>query len=74
MKKKINSILVQATCILAFLMISFNTALAFSCPTTNCSTDCDSGDTCQITQYENGTLCSTTVCVGRGPDFGSNQQ
>lgn len=41
-----------------------------TCPETSCDDDCDSGSTCQITQYdENGELCSTTTCHGKGPKW-----
>jgi len=71
MKKKIYAAGVSTLLGIA-LMFSFNTAEA-ACPATDCQSDCDTGDKCTITQYDNGVLCSTTTCYGRGPDFGNEQ-
>lgn len=57
--------------ILAGLLITsgflFTGVAIAECPTTNCGTDCGVGEVCSITQYENGKVCSWTMCYGVGP-------
>ena len=65
MEKLQGTVLVSA--LLAFL---FNITVSLAdCPTTNCNTDCGRGQTCSITQYENGVICSWTICYGKGPSI-----
>jgi hypothetical protein len=55
---------------MALLAFVFNIPISLAdCPTTNCGSDCGSGQTCSITQYENGQLCSWTICYGVGPSI-----
>lgn len=59
----------------AYLGLGVVFALSFAfttyaeCPVTQCGVDCDPGEICQITQYDNGVICSTTMCSNRGPKF-----
>jgi len=50
-----------------FFMLGISSSISYaSCPVTSCDGDCGSGGQgCQITQYENGQVCSTTICNGK---------
>jgi len=51
---------------LSIILIALALPLLAECPVTNCDTSCGTrGNGCQITQYENGVLCSTTICHGK---------
>lgn len=54
----------------SFFVICFSTLVYATCPTTDCGSDCGSGGQgCQITQWENGRICSTTICHGKRGDI-----
>lgn len=64
MRKRINLLVITG------ILFGFSISPLFAaCPTTNCEDDCASGSRCYITQYENGEVCSWTICYGKGAKF-----
>lgn len=51
----------------ALLAFIFNISVALACPTVDCNNDCGNGNICSVTIYQNGVLCSWTICYGKGP-------
>jgi hypothetical protein len=64
--KSIKKIITGCTLTIAFMFSFFVFSSMAECPPADCNTMCGtSGSGCQITQYEDGKLCSTTICEGK---------